>query len=110
MNLSTDHRLMVPVVQRVAYTIALEQPNHETTFAHCTIHVPWTGRVKRQLEADWQSVIDLHGGPLLCQADPDDLKLHKFLRSFGFSYAATLGHLTTGQHKLIFKTKERTDG
>lgn len=111
MNLNfSDPLLRVPVVKRPAYTIELEQPNPETTFAHCTIHVPWTGRVRRQLDADWQTVLSLHGGPLRCQVDHDDLKLQKFLRSFGFSHSATFTWITTGESKLIYKTKERANG
>ena len=97
------------MVRREAYTISLEQINPDTTFAHCTILVPWTGRVKRQLDADWTTVCNLHGGPLYCQVDPGDLKLMKFLRSFHFFHTATFTWITTGEHKLIFK-KERANG
>jgi hypothetical protein len=109
-RLTSDHRLIVPVVRRTAYTIGLEQPNSDSTFVHCSMHVPWTARVKRQLVSDWRTVLHLHGGPLYCLADSRDLKLHKFLRAFGFSNVASVTDLTTGLSDLIFSTKERTDG
>lgn len=106
MNLTSDHILKVPVVQRPEYTISLEQPNPETTFTHCLVHVPWTPRVKRQLQGDWAEVKRLHGGPLYLQISPENTKLQRFARLFGFHPELTLTDLTTGRSQLIFRTKD----
>jgi hypothetical protein len=102
-NLASDHELIVPVVRRPEYTISLEQPNPETTFAHCSIHVPWTGRVRRQITEDWEAVKRLHGGPFYALIPPRDTKLQRFARLFGFGLELVLTDLTTGQPSLIFK-------
>lgn len=106
MNLTSDHSLIVAVVRRPEYTIGLEQPNPDTTFAHCSIHVPWTGRVRRMLTQDWNELLFLHGGPLHAQLEPDDTKLQRFARLFGFEHHLTLTDLTTGVPRLIFRTKD----
>ena len=105
MNLTSDHELIVPVVRRPEYTIGLEQPNPDTTFAHCTIHVPWTGRVRRQLEADWQQVRQLHGGTLHGLIPASDVKLQRFARLFGLEHTLTLTDVTTGHCDLIYTTR-----
>jgi hypothetical protein len=104
MNLTSDHLLKVPVVRRPEYLIELEQPNPDTTFAHCSILVPWTGRVRRWLAEDFELLLRLHGGPLHCLVKPDDTKLQRFLRLFGFERALTLTDLTSGRTDLIFRT------
>lgn len=103
MNLTSDHELIVPVVRRPEYTIGLEQPNPDCTFAHCSIHVPWTGRVRRQIAEDWERVKRLHGGPLYALIPPHDTKLQNFARLFGFRLELVLTDLTTGASDLIFK-------
>jgi hypothetical protein len=103
MNLTSDHALIVPVVRRPEYTIGLEQPNPDCTFAHCSIHVPWTGRVRRQLWNDWVRLTELHGGPFYALIPPHDSKLQHFARLFGFERELVLTDLTTGQARLVFK-------
>lgn len=110
MNLTSDHTLKVPVVRRLEYTISLEQPNPDCTFAHCSIHVPWTGRVRRQIADDWRNVVRLHGGPLYALIPPHDVKLQRFARLFGFDLGLTLTDLTTGQSSLIFRLDSYPDG
>ena len=79
---------------------------HETTFAHCTIHVPWTGRVRRMIAQDWADLQFLHGGPLYALIPPDDVKLQRFATIFGLEPELTLTDLTTGVSRLIFRTKD----
>lgn len=105
MNLTSDHLLSVPVVRRPEYTIALEQPNPDCTFAHCSIHVPWTGRVRRQLTADWERVKQLHGGPFYALIPPHDTKLQRFARLFGFTPELVLTDLTSGEADLIYSSR-----
>lgn len=105
MNLTSDHALIVPVVKRPEYTISLEQPNPDATFAHCTIHVPWTGRVRRQLTEDWKRLTDLHGGPFYVLIPPLDVKLQHFVRLFGFKPELTLTDISTGSSELIYRYK-----
>jgi hypothetical protein len=93
----------VPVVRRPEYTISLELPNPETTFAHCSIHVPWTGRVRRQITEDWEAVKRLHGGPFYALIPPHDTKLQKWAALFGFKLELVLTDLTPGRTSLIFK-------
>lgn len=110
MNLTSDHALNVPVVRRPEYTIGLEQPNPETTFAHCSIHVPWTGRVRRQITNDWERLKQLHGGPFYALIPPHDTKLQRFARLFGFNLELVLTDLITGASDLIFKLECNPDG
>jgi hypothetical protein len=109
-NLTSDHELIVPVVRRPEYTIGLEQPNPDCTFAHCSIHVPWTGRVRRQITADWNALIALHRGPLYALIPPHDTKLQHFARLYGFRLELVLTDLITGQSSLIFKLECNHDG
>jgi hypothetical protein len=99
----TAHEAKVPVIRKPEYTVAFEQINPETTFVHCTIHVPWTGRVRRQLTADWNALVNLHGGPFYAIIPPDNFKRQQFARTFGFERAAILTDLTTGQTNLIYR-------
>lgn len=110
MNLTSNHELIVPVVRRPEYTIGLEQPNPDCTFAHCSIHVPWTGRVRRQITEDWERLKQLHGGPLYAQVPPHDTKNQHFARLFGFKPELVLTDLTTGASDLIFKLECNPDG
>jgi hypothetical protein len=110
MNLTSDHALIVPVVRRSEYTIGLEQPNPDCTFAHCTIRVPWTGRVRRQLTEDWNALKRLHRGPFYALIPPHDSKLQHFARLFGFRPELVLTDLTTGHADLIFKLECNPDG
>lgn len=103
MNLADDHQDVVPVVRRPEYIIGLEQANKDTTFVHCTIHVPWTGRVRKQLTADVKTLMDLHGGPLHAVIAPEDEKLQRFARLMGAEHVAYHTDLTTGRMNLIFK-------
>lgn len=103
MNLTSDHALIVPVVRRPEYTIGLEQPNPDSTFAHCSIHVPWTGRVRRQLTDDWTELVRLHGGPFYVVIPPQDTKLQRFVALFGFRRELALTDLSSGRMSLIYK-------
>lgn len=105
-NLTSDHLLIVPVVRRPEYSIGLEQPNPETTFAHCSIHVPWTGRVRRMLTQDWQELLFLHGGPIYASIPPDNVQRQRFARMFGFEPALTLTDISSGRSQLIYRTKD----
>lgn len=103
MNLDSDHALIVPVVRRPEYTIGLEQPNPHRTFAHCTIHVPWTGRVRRQITDDWTELVRLHGGPFYALIPPHDTKLQKWAELFGFKRELVLTDISSGRVRLIYK-------
>lgn len=83
-----DHQLKVPVVRRQEYTLYLEQATRAHTFIHCDIHSRWSAAVKAQLAQDFAILLSLHGGPLHALHDPQDRKHHKFLRMFGFKWAA----------------------
>lgn len=58
------------------------------------------------LAQDWNDLLFLHGGPLHCLVEPEDEKLQRFLRIFGFDQHLTLTDLTTGRSQLIFRTKD----
>lgn len=104
MNLAcAEHEPLVPVIKRQEYTVGIEQINPDTPFVHCTIHVPWTGRVRRQLTADWTAFVNLHGGPFYAIIPPDNFKRQQFARTFGFERAAILTDLTTGRTNLIYR-------
>jgi hypothetical protein len=105
LNLSSDgHEAKVPVVKRPEYTVSLEQINPETAFLHCTILVPWTGRVRRKFTDDLDQLYALHGGPFYAFASPDDIKLHRFLKQVcGAEFVAYFTDLSEGRTKLIFK-------
>lgn len=105
MNLASDgHEAKVPVIRRSEYTVSLEQINPETAFVHCSIHVPWTGRVRKQLTADVKTFMDLHGGPLHAIIDPEDTKLQRFARLMGARHVATFTDLSNGgRMKLIYR-------
>jgi hypothetical protein len=97
-NLTSDHALIVPVVRRPEYTIGLEQPNPDCTFAHCSIHVPWTGRVRRQITDDWTELKSAStAGRLYALIPPHDTKLQKWAELFGFQRELVLTDLTTGR-------------
>jgi hypothetical protein len=110
MNLTDDHQVLVPVIRRSEYTLSLEQANADTTFVHCTTHVPWTGRVRKQLTGDVTTLLTLHGGPLHAIIRPDDLKLQRFARIMNAEHVATLTDLTTGQTDLIYRSRDTHDG
>lgn len=104
MNLAcAAHEALVPVVKRPEYTLSLEQINPDTTFVHCSIQVPWTGRVRKQLAADVKALMDLHGGPLHARIAPEDMKLQRFARLMGAEHVAYLTDLTTGQTNMIYR-------
>lgn len=84
-----DHQLKVPVVRRSEYTLFLEQATARHPFIHCDIHSRWSPAVKAQLARDFATLKALHGGPFYALHDPSDLKHHKFLRMFGFKWAAS---------------------
>ncbi|MBB3910154.1 hypothetical protein [Sphingomonas desiccabilis] len=84
-----SHQLKVPVVRRSVYTLYLEQATPQHTFIHCDVHHPWSGRVKRQLAADFEALKALHGGPLYALHERGDTKHSKFLAMFGFRWAAS---------------------
>lgn len=84
-----DHQLKVPVVRRSEYTLFLEQATTEHCFIHCDIHSRWSPAVKAQLAQDFATLKGLHGGPFHALHDPSDRKHHKFLRLFGFEWAAS---------------------
>lgn len=84
-----DHQFKVPVVRRSEYTLFLEQATTRHAFIHCDIHVRWSPAVKAQLAEDFAALKALHGGPFLALHDPCDRKHHKFLRLFGFTWAAS---------------------
>lgn len=111
MDLSCSaHEAQVPVARTSDYTISLEQINPQTTFVHCTILVPWTGRVRRNLQRDWQTILRLHGGPIYARFPDDDPKLKRFAVLMGAEHVATLTDLTSGQSDLIFEAKIPHDG
>lgn len=84
-----EHQLKVPVVRRKMYTLYLEQATPSHTFIHCDIHGRWAPWVKRALEADWNTLHGLHGGPLYALHNPNDIKHAKFITMFGFKKAAS---------------------
>lgn len=84
-----DHQFKVPVIRRPVYTLYLEQATAKHTFIHCDVHGRWTPRIKRDLAADWDTLKQLHGGPLYALHDPQDHKHSKFLTMFGFYWAAS---------------------
>lgn len=84
-----DHQLKVPVVRRPGYTLYLEQAAPAHTFIHCDVHGRWSPRAKRELIADWSTLLRLHGGPIYALHEPGDRKHSKFLAMFGFRWAAS---------------------
>ena len=72
----------VPVVIRDDYVICLEQAQ-SASIIHCTVH-RWSARVKEALYRDYQTLLELHGGPLYAQHVAGDEKHLKFLHLFGF--------------------------
>src|SRR5690554_1699606 len=69
----SGHLLKVPVVVKPEYVIALEQWK-SVPFIHCDIYVTWTPKVKRQLQADFGRLFEIHGGPFVALHDPSDRK------------------------------------
>lgn len=88
----SGHLLKVPVVVKPEYVIALEQWK-AVPFIHCDINVTWTPKVKRQLQADFRRLFELHGGPFVALHDPSDRKHEKFLRLMGFRHIDDLPEL-----------------
>ena len=84
-----DHQFKVPVVRKPEYTLYFEQATRAHTFIHCDIHERWSPAVKAQLAQDFAALTALHGGPFYALHDPADRKHHKFLRMFGFKWAAS---------------------
>lgn len=84
-----NHQFKVPVVRRPVYTLYLEQATEHHTFIHCDVHGRWSPRIKRELTADWATLLQLHGGPLYAIHAPGDRKHAKFLTMFGFRWTAS---------------------
>ena len=84
--MGADHQLIVPVVQREAYTLSLERGTKEHTFVHCTVHGKWTKATKRQLQHDFDILRWLHRDPLYTIFNPEDRKHEKFISMFGFRF------------------------
>lgn len=98
-----DHQFKVPVVRRPEYTLYFEQATRVHTFIHCDVHTRWSPAVKTRLAQDFAALKSLHGGPILALHEPGDLKHHKFLRMFGFKWAAHF-HDRLGRRMEIFVT------
>lgn len=93
------HQLKVPVCRRGAYEITLEQWGRHT-FIHADVLGKWTPNVKRRFAADIESLIELHGGPLLMWAYETNNKLLRFATLFGFKPVAQLpGGVTVMEKK-----------
>lgn len=99
-----EAQLKVPVVRRLYYTIFLEQATPYSTFAHCTVHVPWSRKVKQALEEDWARLRSLHGGPFFALHDPEDIKHDKFVKMFGFRQVSQFISPSDGRLYHIMKT------
>ena len=80
----------VPVSQREAFTIYLQDLNGET-WAHCDVK-HWNLSVRRQLALDADRIYEMHGGPIFALNEPAGCSKHrKFLKIMGFSLFNILG-------------------
>ena len=78
--------MIVPVVRRGDYWIALEQWEGITA-AHCSVR-RWNHKIARQLRADFDDVVRLHGGPIYAVEEPRPGHRH-FLHFMGFRQIGT---------------------
>lgn len=96
-----DPQPKVPVVRRPEYTLYLEQATRDETFIHCDVYT-WSSRVCRQLMADWNALLALHGGPIRALHTPGDRKHLKFITLFGFKHVVS--YQTQDGQREIFST------
>ena len=94
----------IPVISKSGqYTVTLEMCRG-LVFIHCDIHAKWTPSIKRQLVSDFNQFLQLSDDQTLFTLSAvDDLKHHKFLKLFGFTYVDKVpcdGALTRVLYKL----------
>jgi hypothetical protein len=76
----------VPVVNRRDYTIYIEYISHQAGRSHW-LHIDvrkWSSSVARQISADFDTLLDLHGTCFHVAVDLNNWKLSKFVDLFGF--------------------------
>ena len=86
-----QHYFKVPVCIREHFIIQLEQ-HVSGTFVHCHV-TTYNATVKKELQACWNQVAHLHGGPIYALHDLPDHKHRKFLELFGFKRHKPLPNL-----------------
>lgn len=85
-----EHKFKVPVVQRKDYKICLEEHAKQGTFIHCDVY-NWHKSIALELQTDFTTLRNLHGGPIHALHDSKDRKHEKFLKLYGFAKAQDLG-------------------
>lgn len=88
MDGSISQSIRIPIIQTKDYTVffqAIRINEIEYTFVHCDVR-EWSARVLKALRSDWNTLVDLHNGPLLALNEVDDEKHRHFLELFEFSY------------------------
>lgn len=81
-----NRNFKVPVARRWCYTIYFDEVVGVGTFAHATITTKWNKLVRQMFRSGWHLVTTAHGGPIHAYVhDPQNDKLKKFLKTFGFT-------------------------
>jgi len=74
--------LKIPVIIRPNYIVYIED-FQGSQFLHCDVF-KWNKTVFKQLKQDWETLKELHGGPLYCLKEEDTTGYLKFIKSLGF--------------------------
>lgn len=76
--------VQIPVIVRPDYVFSIEY--HEGGhFMHCEVR-NWNKTVFKELQRDWETFTDLHGGPLYCAKEQDTPSYLKFIKALGFKH------------------------
>lgn len=76
--------MKTPVINTDDYTVYLEYFSNNT-FIHCDCY-RWTKTVKKQLKADFDKLVDIHGKPIFAIHELNDSKHLRFLDMMDFKY------------------------
>jgi hypothetical protein len=88
MDGSITQSIRIPVIHTENYTVffqAIRINEDYCTFVHCDVR-EWSAQVLRSLRSDWNTLVDLHNGPLLALNEVGDEKHQHFLELFEFTY------------------------
>lgn len=80
--------IRIPIIQTEHYTVYFQSiriNELEYTFVHCEVR-EWGLQVLKSLRSDWNTLVDLHNGPLLALNEVGDEKHQHFLELFEFTF------------------------
>ena len=93
--------MKTPVIYTLHYTIYLESYMNNS-FIHCDCY-KWNKSIKRTMLQDVNTLVQIHGKPLLAIHEINDKKHLKFLELLGFTYHSNFEGMDNTMRQLYVK-------